>query len=257
MVPYWVILLVFFMRSLYSWPIFPSNLEPPVARSLSIQFILQALIDAFHWIQELKMSNSLKGVNTKEEIGSIYNELEKTFLFSLENPLSQRGGLLDKICFYSEILLQASQIKETELIFVFEDLRKEILVFKTKLMIWKKLSSKYPLEEILEQLMQLKRRFFQNFQTFFKALTPFLKEARSDENVLVYLIENKEELNRNLGPKCIEELLQSFFPAGHDQLRAVIYEGYTRRGFNAFFSTVEPLIDEVQWETSCQSQSPL
>lgn len=239
------------MRSLYPWPVFPTNLETPIARSLSIQFILQALIDAFSKIKELGSSPPLKGVHIKEELQTTSKALEKIYILSLENPMSQKAGVVDKICFYSEILMKASQIKEPELFSSLEEVRKEMLTFKSKMMVWKKLPSSFSLEEMLQQLLQLNLHIFEHLRSFFQALVPFLREARSDENVLVYLIEKREVLNQDLGKRCIEELLQSFFPAGHDQLRAVIYEGYTRRGFSAFFTKVEPLINAVQWEMSC------
>jgi hypothetical protein len=218
---------------------------------LSIQFILQALIDAFFKLKELKSFPPLKGVHIKEELQTTSKALEKLYLFSIENPISQRGGFVDKICFYSETLMKASQIREPELFVSLEEVRKEMLIFKSKMMVWNKLPTSYPLEEMLQELLQLGSHVFEHLRSFFGALVPFLREARSDENVLVYLIEKKEMLNQDLGKRCIEELLQSFFPAGHDQLRAVIYEGYTRRGFSAFFAEVEPLIDAVQWEMSC------
>lgn len=230
---YWVLV---FMRSLNSWSVFPPNLEPPFVRSLCLQFILQTLIDAFECLQK---PIPLKGVHIRKELEG----LEK----------SQMNTFLDKLCFYSDSLIQISQIKDPELFISLEEIRKELLTFRSKLLVWKKLSASYPLEEMLEQLMQLNSHLYRHLRTYFLALIPFLKEARSDENVLVCLIEKKQMLNRDLGPKCIEEILQSFFPAGHDQLRAVIYEGYTRRGFSDFFSKVEPLIDELHWEMPCRS----
>lgn len=243
------------MRSLNPWPVFPPNLEPPVARSLSIQFILQALNDAFAIVHELQTVTplQLQGVNLKEEINSVSKELEKVYLFSLENPFAQTGSVLDKLCFYSEILLQASHVTEPEVTIVMEEIRKSILIVKSQMMVWKKMPTRYPLREMLEQLTELYSDLLQKLRRFFKVLSPFLKEARSDENVLIYLIEHKNQLNGYLGERHIEELLQSFFPAGHDQLRAAIHEGYTRRGFTAFLSSIEPLIDAIQWETPCHS----
>lgn len=244
------------MHSLNPWPVFPPNLEPPFVRSLSIQFILTYLIDAFSFIKNIQLSPPLKGIHIRQEVDSIYKQFENMVLFSLQNPMSQKGGFLDKLCFYSDILVQVSQIKEPEIFPALEDLRKELLTFRSKMLVWKKLSASYPLEEMLEQLMQLTFHVIRHLRNYFQALIPFLREARSDENLLIFLIENKEKLNQDLGPKCIEELLQSFFPAGHDQLRAVIYEGYIRRGFSEYFCKVEPLIDQLHWETPCQSRNP-
>ena len=100
---------------------------------------------------------------------------------------------IDKLCFYCEILLQTSHTSG---------------------------------QTILEEM----RKHQWCTHRLFDALVPFLFDVRFDENVLVYLIENKDKLNSLLGKRRIEDLLQNFFPAGHDELRTVIHEGYTRRG---------------------------
>src|SRR3990167_11516029 len=74
----------FCMRSLYSWPTFPPNLEAPIARSLSIQFILQALIDGFTTIENLQKASPIQGINLREEIKTFSVHLQKTFFFSFE-----------------------------------------------------------------------------------------------------------------------------------------------------------------------------
>lgn len=245
------------MRSLNPWPTFPPNLEPPIARSLCIQFILQELITSFDLLVQLKASISLQiqGTNLKEELITLSNDLEKLLLFSVENPFAQKSSVLDKLCFYSEILLQASHICETEIPMIMEEMRSSVLKVKAKMTGWKKV--KIPLEQIFNSLSELYSDLNNKLCNYFKALSPYLKEARSDENVLIYLIENKDKLNSFLGLRRIEELLQSFFPAGHAQLRAAIFEGYTRRGFTTFLSKVEPLIDAIEWETPCISTKAL
>lgn len=245
------------MRSLNPWPIFPSNLDPPVARSLSIQFILQGLIDSFDLLQHLQLATplQLQGANFKEEINCISKELEKFLLFSLENPFAQKSSVLDKLCFYCEILLQASHISNNEIFSVLDEMRDDVLNVRSKMFGWKKMQ--VPLSQILEQLFELYADLYQKLCRFFSAISLFLKEARFDENVLIYLIENKDKLNSYLGMRRIEELLQSFFPAGHAQLRTAIHEGYTRRGFTTFLSSIEPLIDAIEWETPCHSPMTL
>ena len=245
------------MRSLNPWPIFPSNLNPPVARSLSIQFILQGLIDSFHLLQQLKTATplQLQGANFQEELACISKELERFLLFSLENPFAQKSSVLDKLCFYCEILVQASHVRENEVLVVLEEMRNGILNVRSKMLAWKKIPG--GIDEILQNLFELYGHLGRDLRRFFTAIIPFLKEARFDENVLIYLIENKDSLDAHLGPTYTENLLQSFFPAGHTQLRAAIHEGYTRRGFTTFLSSIEPLIDAIEWETPCPSLAKL
>lgn len=245
------------MRSFTPWPIFPQNLDSPVIRSLSLQFIIQTLMGAFDRVQELYQSISfqLQGANFEEELFCILKELEKIVLFSLENPFPQKSSILDKLCFYSEILIQASPLNNNEIPPILDDMKKNILDIKSKITTWKKMKPPFPLETVRRELMALHAFLLEKLKAFFDALSCFLKEARSDENVLIQLIEKKDQLNASLGNRRIEKLLQSFFPLGHSQLRACIHEGYTRRGFTKFLSKVEPLIDAIEWDVPCHSQA--
>lgn len=241
------------MRSLNPWPIFPTNLEPPVARSLSLQFIMQELISSFKLLYHLQAitPERLQGAHLDKEMAYISTELEKFLLFSLENPFSQKGGLLDKLCFYCEILLQASSVRDEEIPLILEEMRNSILRIKSRIIGWKKRPAFHPCDEILFHLLELFSDLSSKLKRFFSSLSLFLQEARSDENVLLYMIEHKHEFNSYLGERAIEDLLHRFFPAGHSQLRAVICEGYTRRGFSSFFAEAEPLIDSIEWEAPC------
>lgn len=240
------------MRSLYPWPTFPFNLDLPIARSLSIQFILQELLTSFDLIHDLKLATplQLQGANLKEELICISKELEKFLLFSLDNPIGLKSSALDKLCFYCEILLQASHIGDTKILMLVDEMRNAVLSTKSHIFVSKKNRDLPSLTDILNRLMTLYTQLKIKLDEFFLALSPFLKEARSDENVLIYLLEHKEKFNSYLGPRCIEDLFRSFFPSGYDQFRAAIFEGYTRRGFTQFLATVEPLLDalEVEWD---------
>lgn len=205
------------MRSFYPWPLFPVHLERSVARSMSLQFVLQELLRAF------------KLIDASRHIGTVsQQEIEKFLLLSLDSPFSQKGGVLDKLCFYSEILLQT----HTGALDVLEEMRGAVL----KLCARKKGVQKSDWLCLLDRLEE-------DFRRFFHALQKALFEARSDENVLVFLMENKASINQYLGEHTLENLLGHFFPEGRDQLRAVLYEGFSRRGFSSFFNQVEPLID--------------
>jgi hypothetical protein len=104
-------------------------------------------------------------------------------------------------------------------------------------------SQKELFEIIYENLFSLK----QTLQSFFVTLTPFLKESHTDENILLYLLEQKNKFNQYLGDRAIEYLLYDFFPKGKTHFHAVICEGFTRRGFADFLYTKEHLIEELEW----------
>lgn len=239
------------MRSLYPWPLFPPDLEPPAARSLSLQLALQEWICSYDLIEALekKPPRIIPPEQFLQELETLSKELQKLLLFSIESPFSQKPGTLDKLCFYSDELLQASHIIDREPIgHLLNHMRDALLNFRTRLSSWRR---KIPSSSVLSyDIEQLCRILSQRLTEFYEALYPFFEEARSDENVLFYLIEQKDSLNRHLHPKKVEHLLARLYPSGPTHLRAILCEGYTRRGFSAFYARHEALIDSIDWTTT-------
>ncbi len=237
------------MRSLYTWPTFPRDLEPPAARSLSFLFVLQEFLAACRLVERLE------NAAPEGDLGGISSRLDLFLLSSLDNPFAQKGGALDKLCFYCEILLQGSKVSDETILVLLEEMQNAVMKIRSKLIFWKK---KAPLrEEIEAEFMELYKQLHRNLASFFSSLHAFLKESRTDENVLLYLVEHRKEFNLYLGENAIENLLSVFFPSGPHELRAMICEGYTRRGFGAFYAEQEPMLDALEWEThGCPSPSP-
>jgi hypothetical protein len=229
------------MRSLHPWPTFPRDLEPPAARSLSLLFVLQEFLSSCQLVERLE------NAAPQEEPEDVSSRLNLFLLSSLDNPFAQKGGALDKLCFYCEILLQGSKVGDEAVLVVLEEMRNAVMKIRSKLIFWKKKAPSR--EEIIEEFRELYGQLKKKLASFFSSLLPFLKESRTDENVLLYLVEHREEFNLYLGENTIENLLSSFFPSGPHELRAMICEGYTRRGFSAFYAEQEPMLDALEWET--------
>lgn len=229
------------MRSFHPWPIFPHDLDPPAAKSLALLFILQELLSSLQLLDQAEN-------HIPTDLSDIYNQLEKFLLFSLDNPFTKNGGGLDKLCFYCESLLQASKISDDALLLILEEMRNSILNVKSRLVTWKKkLPSK---EELQPNLAALYGELHKKFRAFFSSLSLFLHESRTNENILIYILEHRVQFNSYLGPRTIENLLCRLFPSGPCELRAAICEGYTRRGFTDFYAKQEPLLDAIEWEAS-------
>ena len=233
------------MRSLHPWPIFPTHLEPQAARGLGLQFLIQELIQAFDLLE------SMRG-KIDEDFEAISLELEKFLLFSLENPLAQKGGSLDKLCFYFEILLQNSCVdEETNIPALLEEMRGLVLHLKSKISSFKKPGSPSRFEEFSLQLVHLIETSQNDLRQIIHSLFPFLLESQEDENILFLLIEQREKLNFYLGERGVENILSRLFPQGPCTLRSALYNGYARRGFLDFYSRNEMLIDALDWEDAC------
>jgi hypothetical protein len=236
------------MRSLHPWPLFPPDLDPPAARSLSLQFSLQ------EWLACIKVAYTirseapkiLRGHDLFREMVSVSKQLEKFLLFSLNNPFSQNGGALDRLCFYCEVLLEFSKVEERDPVrFHLEEMRSAVLETRAKILSWKR---KIPdAEAIAAEVEGLCTSLEGSLSDFFLALFPFFAEARSDENVLFYLIEHRATINEAIYPEKVETILSRLYPSGPTHLRAILYEGYTRRGFGDFYAKHESLIDSIEW----------
>ncbi|MEN9654657.1 MAG: hypothetical protein RL235_769 [Chlamydiota bacterium] len=215
---------------------------------MTLLFILDKWLDCFKWAETLsteRIENDLAE--------TLLGKLERFLLFSLENPFAKQGGFLDMFSFYSDLLIQASKVEGEHISSTLEEMRNLVLHMRAHCL--KK--GKVVLSVTRANLMRHFEEFLKTIKTrlkhFFAALVPFLQEARTDENVLIYLIEQKEQFNSRIGNRTIEELLRRFFPGGQPVLRAVICEGFTRRGFTSFFTEKEPLIEALEWEpcTAC------
>lgn len=236
------------MRSLHPWPLFPSNLEPPAARSLGLQFILQEFITCFAVVSKIqeKAPPLIRGEDPVQELAAVSRELEQFLLFSLDNPFAQKGGSLDKLCFYCDVLFQASRVNgQEEVGMQLESLRNEVLATRAKIFTWKRKIT--PSSLILEEIERLCETLVLGLRDFFEALFPYFEEARSDENILFYLIEQREVLNQLLECPKIEQIFCRLYPSGPTHLRAILCEGYTRRGFSDFYAKHESLIDSIEW----------
>ncbi len=214
------------MRNLHSWSIFPQNFGSATSRSLAILFTLQEYLRSRGLLKTLEKTPLLE-IDAKEHID--------LWLFSsLNNPLTQREGALDKLCFYTQIMLKTFKSEDKKIPDLLEKMREAIIRVR----------------DHLTSLAELSKELQQTFHEFFLALLPFLQGLRTDENVLLYLIEHHETFNLYLGKRSIETLLQTFFPSGIHELRATLCEGYTRRGFSDFYAGKEHLLDALEWTPS-------
>lgn len=175
-------------------------------------------------------------------------ELKEHLLVSIEDPSLQFEKTVGKLCFYCQILLQASKL---EGMFMQHELE-EILSLIHKVRCRFLAAHRLPLELSFFQSVDEKLScFYSAMQNFFSTIVPFLEESKTNENLLIYLLEHKNAFNQYLGERSIERLLRDFFPLGRDHLHAVIYEGFTKRGFTAFLESKEHLIKELIWEAPC------
>lgn len=215
----------------HPWIEFPAHLSPLNVRSLSLLFILQECVDKLEYLKTLEKLS-------KEELFLEIQTFIKTDKTQEPHPFP------DKLCFYCEILLQASKVSQHSLDLRTDAMKRFMLELKLKTLNSKSADQKnFPVEDFCLDMKGL-------FRSFFFSLNPFFVEAKSDENVLLKLIEHKNVFNF-LEPQLIEKMLHSFFPSNIAQLKAIICEGLTKRGFSFVFEESEKFIDEIQWKELC------
>ncbi len=238
------------MRSLYPWPIFPPDLNQPVARSLSLQLALQ------EWLVSFEVIDSVRKKSNQTDLEDLSNELQKFLLFSLDNPFAKRAGTLDKLCYFADELTARFPLELKEPVdTLLDNMRDAVLSFRKTLMSWKR---KTPTPVLIStETNLLCEKLTVRLKQLYEALLPFFEESKSDENVLFYLIEHKKIFNQILSPRKIEDLLEHLYPAGPAHLRAILCEGYTRRGFGDFYAKHEELIDSIEWTAEEWTNTPV
>ena len=156
------------MPSLYP---FPGNLGKSATRSLSFLFVLKEFEEGFetlHKLQEFTVKK-LQGAHLADELAEVIQSLNRFQLFSFDNPFIKKGGVLDLLCFYSEILLQASTADNDLTQMILEEMRGIILRFRLKLIARKKTPALHPLDSILAHCLETYRELIEKMRSFFIA----------------------------------------------------------------------------------------
>jgi hypothetical protein len=213
------------MQRASPWLPFHSEFDPPSAQGMNLLFALDA------WVQTAETFQSLK-----KELSTFPS------LFTTGGPILKKTPL-EKWLFYSHLFLQSPLLTDAA---PFESLL-NTLEQSAKL-----IDRKLPQDKI-PSLFQL---FESSLKSLFDLFLPFLEEAKSNENILLYLIEHRAFLNDLLGPGKIETVFQQLYPAGPAHLHAIVFEGYTQRGFGPFCSKHEAEIRSVDWRIDTDSWSP-
>jgi hypothetical protein len=243
------------MRSLYPWPLFPSDNDSRATRSLSLQFSVQEWIATFDGIAAVEEKIAEPHLLTEE--------VQKLLLFSLDSPFSAKPGTLDKLCFYVHKLQDTYHkwIKENRTESLLDQMEEDLFALRAHLNAWKKgpVQPSHISDTVHEVCLRLRHTLIE----FFHALIPFFEEAKTDENVLFYLIENQADINQilqnpknrktsvieheTLSFKTLQHLFCHLYPSGPAHLRTILYEGYTRRGFTEFYAQHKTVIESIEW----------
>lgn len=244
--------------------LFPAELSPPAATSLSLQFLIQELLNIFRWLQKNHSHPPL-------HLEAISTELGLMLATPCTSSMIQKKGLLDNMYGYIHILFQNAslgyQIPVLQRLDSLKYLACELSsylakIYKTPSLIPPSCSDVPLRTEEVDSEMALTRiirdkwsHFLQRIETectlLFADLFSFIQEVQHDENLLFLLIEQKDPLNQYLGHRAIETIFERLFPQGPCTLREALYNGYARRGFLDFYARHEKLIESIDWEQPC------
>ena len=216
--------------------------EKGAAKGLCIEFILHEYAKALAITEKLATASP----------SDILLILEKLFHNSANAACIDQSGIIDKLCFYCEALVQTSKIGE-HLLDAIDDLRNS--TSKPRAALARQLRSiPFCTSISTSDLLQLLNH---GLRAFFQLLIPVLQTCCECETALFALLELRRTFNHHLGAKSVESLLQKLFPAGPHLLRQAITNGYSRRGFSDFCQRHEMLFEGLVWPRNEEICAPL
>lgn len=175
-----------------------SQSEKGAAKGLCIEFILH------EYAKALTMAEKLSSASPVE----ILMILEKLFHNSVDTRCHHQSGIIDKLCFYCEALVQNSKIGE-HLLDAIDELR--ISASKPRSALARQLRSiPYCTSVSANDLLQ---PLNQGLRAFFQLLLPVFQTCLECETALFALLELRKTFNHHLGAKTVESLLQQLSPA--------------------------------------------
>jgi uncharacterized protein YggT (Ycf19 family) len=205
-----------------------TQLNQPEASGLCLEFILHTYAQALGIALRLESATALAALQ----------DLQKLCRGSLSRDPLEQPGVLDKLCFYCEALVQNTEIGD-EPLNVLYDLRNKIFSFISQYTRSHQRLVSETRHEVLKPLI-----------SFFTHLIPAIKMLSHSEVVLFSLLELRETLNGYLGSDTIEQVFRQLFPQGVGTLRQTIIDGFHRRGFDEFCKQHEALFEKLAWDNS-------
>ncbi len=193
-----------------------TDLDKPAAKALCLQFILH------EYARALEIASTFSGCKSRE----LMHGLNQLYPDLTEGMPVMKLGILRKLCFYCEALLETSQ-KGEELLNVLDDLQ---------LAAAKERRSHLPSGCIFEKLC-----------AFFPLLADHFADCKESEVPLFSLLELRRSLNRFLGSGTVESLFQRLFDTP-DDLQAALALGFAKRGFEGFCRQHADLFEGLAWE---------
>lgn len=209
------------------YPILPYDLKQTTKRSISLLFTLDGILELLDWIY-------LSFIHGKEAEEKVKKPLD---LSSLQEIFSEKKEKVEAIGFYLLGLIKTSKIEGEKAMQRIDEIHLLLTKIDRSLFLDPKKDFSHFVTMIYEKLLFL-----------FDDLFPFFQEAKANENLLFYLIEHQKRWDLHLKGKTIQTILQSLFYSSFSELRAVIQEGYTRRGFSCFYEKQEELIEGLEWD---------
>jgi len=175
-------------------------------KDLCLQFILNESLNCFRSIQ--KMKNSYP-----EERMEVYSELITP---EPEDFFSTSFGALEKLIYLSRLINQKKLANHFE-----------TLAQKT----W----NAYEEEELIAE-----EKFREDFQMITSDLLPLLLEERENENLLLFLLNNKEEIEHLFSSEWFQEIFSH-----SDSLKKNLMDNYKKRGFESIVLKIQQFHDTI------------
>ncbi len=88
-------------------------------------------------------------------------------------------------------------------------------------------------------------KMIKTLERFSKTWPKLFREFRSNENVLLFLVRRRHDLDTLHGSKFVKGVLEPLFPEGPSELESYLLEAYARRGFSHLSTTILSSIEEL------------
>lgn len=238
------------MKPFYPRLTIATHLTLKTPHALTLLFILEDVINAIEHVHQLELFCSQKRSSDPLSLllFRLGNLLQNLLVCSLPQGFVNQGDFLNKLCIYSEILLKSTKSKDLQLLLLLEQMKETVCKTRPRFVMT---DSMEDFDELCQNLLESCKFLHSSLISFMTLLIPFLKTVKSDETVLMYLVEKKESLNKYLGNHWVEHLIRFFFsdhlPLFHDTLKS----GFLNRGFEAFYREKKELIQQVENDIAC------
>lgn len=215
--------------------------------TLLFQFILSETLGA---LAEAKKLGKLTSASKQGDITGAATAIRK-LVGSAHDPYRlfswiPEEGILPKLKNYCAYFAQNASPHDKALVPLYRSTEQAWLLSLVCMDDLRLLESQQNLTKQTTHLVKSGKKLFLSIQRLGKIVSKAIEQYWDDENVVFFVLRNKEQFDEIFGNKFVKQLLKRMYPGGIEGARRFLSQQFIQRGFHHLVPIIQARITEIE-----------